>query len=72
MIEVKMIDWMPWQAMEVVTELRQKGYVMGVDFEWEYHKPKYDEFSYEAVENRHTIFRFYKDELSTWFELVYG
>ena len=72
MTEVKMIDWMPWQAMEVVTELRQKGYVMGVDFEWEYHKPKYDEFSYEAVENRHTIFRFYKDELSTWFELVYG
>lgn len=72
MIEVKMIDWMPWQTMEVVKELRQKGYVMGVDFEWEYHKPKYDEFSYEAVENRHTIFRFYKDELSTWFELVYG
>jgi hypothetical protein len=28
MTEIKADDWMPWQAMEVVTELRQKGYVM--------------------------------------------
>lgn len=71
MIEVKAIDWQPWQAMEVVQTLRERGYVMGTDFEWEYHKPKFDDFSYEPVYNRYTLFRFFKDELATWFTLTY-
>jgi hypothetical protein len=70
--EVKMIDWQPWQAIDVAKELQTKGYVMGMDFEWEYHKPKYDDTTYEAVHNRFTIFRFYKDEIATWFTLKYG
>jgi hypothetical protein len=71
MIEIKALDWMPWQAMEVVQELRSKGYVMGTDFEWEYHKPEFDDFTYEAVYNRYTLFRFYKEELASWFSLKY-
>ena len=71
MIEVKALDWIPSNGIEVVNALRQKGYVMGRDFDWEYHKPKYDDTTYEAVYNRYILFRFYKDELATWFSLRY-
>lgn len=71
MIEIKVLDWMPAQVMDIVTELRSKGYVQGVDFDFEYHKPKYNDWSGDAVYNRYTLFRFYKDELATWFRLVY-
>jgi hypothetical protein len=71
MTEIKVNDWMPAEMLEVVRSLRQQGYVLGEDFEFEYHRPKYDETTYEAVYNRHTIFRFYKDELATWFSLRY-
>ncbi len=71
MIEVKVNDWMPWQAMDVVLELRAKGHVLGTDFEWEYHKPEYNDWSGDAVYNRYTVFRFYKEELATWFTLRY-
>jgi hypothetical protein len=71
MIKVKVIDWMPSQSMEVVNELRSKGYVMGLDFDWEYHKPRFDDFGFEPVYNRYTVFTFYKEELATWFSLTY-
>jgi hypothetical protein len=71
MIEVKVIDWMPNTVMYVVRELRSKGYVQGKDFDFEYHKPKYDDYDHEPVYNRYTVFRFYKEELATWFSLTY-
>lgn len=71
MIEVKIIDWMPSQGIEVSNKLIKKGYVRGIDYDWEYHKPKYDDTTYESVYNRYCIFRFYKDELATWFSLTY-
>jgi hypothetical protein len=71
MIEVKLIDMLPNEIMDIVKELRKSGHVQGTDFDFEYHKPKYDDFSYEPVYNRHTIFKFYKEELATWFSLRY-
>lgn len=71
MIEVKLLDLMPNDTLEIVRELRQKGYVQGVDFDFEYNKPVYHDWSGDAVYNRYTIFKFYKDELATWFELTY-
>jgi len=71
MIEVKLIDVMPNDVIGIVHELKQKGYVRGVDFDWEYHKPEYNDWSGDAVYNRYTMFKFYKEELATWFELVY-
>jgi len=71
MIEVKLIDIMPNEMIDIVNELKQKGYQLGIDFDWEYHKPKFDDWSGDAVYNRYTVFKFYKDELATWFELVY-
>lgn len=71
MTEIKVLDWMPNHVMDVVKELRSKGYVQGVDFDFEYHKPRYNDWSGDAVYNRHTVFTFYKDELATWFTLKY-
>lgn len=71
MIEIVAHGWHTTQVLGVVDALKQKGYVMGVDFNWEYHKPKHDDITYELLYNRHTVFRFYKDELATWFSLTY-
>lgn len=71
MIEVKVMDLMPNDVMELVKELRSLGYIQGKDFDFEYHRPKYNDWSGDAVYNRYTIFTFYKDELATWFELRY-
>jgi len=71
MIKIKVSNWMPNKVMEVVNDLRSKGYVQGKDFDFEYHKPKHDDWSGNELYNRHTIFTFYKDELATWFRLVY-
>lgn len=71
MIEVKILDIQVGQIVEIVHDLRMKGYVQDVDFEFEYHPPKFDNFSSEAVYNRHVLFKFYKEEMATWFSLMY-
>ena len=71
MIEVKMIDKLPIEFLEIVKELKEKGYVQGTDFDFTYHPPKFDNFSSEAVYNRCVVFKFYKEELATWFSLTY-
>ena len=71
MIEVKVMDLMPNDVMELVKELRSLGYAQGTHFDFEYHRPKYNDWSGDAEYNRYTIFRFYKEELATWFSLRY-
>ena len=71
MIEVKILDIQVGQIVEIVHDLRLKGYVLDVDFEFEYHPPKFDNLSGHPVYNRHVIFKFYKEELATWFSLMY-
>ena len=69
MIEVKILDKLPSEFLEIVRELKQQGYVQGVDFDFAYHPPKFDNFSGDAVYNRYVLFTFYKEELATWFSL---
>ena len=71
MIEIKILDKLPNEFLEIVRELKQKGYVQGVDFDFAYHPPKFDDFSGDAVYNRYVLFTFYKEELATWFSLMY-
>ena len=71
MIEIKILDKLPNEFLEIVRELKQKGYVQGVDFDFAYHPPKFDDFSGDAVYNRYVLFTFYKEELATWFSLIY-
>lgn len=71
MKQVIVPDWRAGEVMDVVKELRSKGHVQGVDFDFEYHKPKHDYISGHLEYNRHTVFTFYTESLATWFSLVY-
>lgn len=71
MKEVRIEEMMPNEILDIVKELRSMGHVQGTDFDFIYHKPKYDYFNSENDYNRHTYFRFYKEELATWFSLRY-
>ena len=69
MIQIKLSTMKPDAMLDIVQELRAKGYVQGVDFDFAYHQSKWDDMIGEIP--RETIFTFYKDELATWFELLY-
>ena len=69
-IEIKIYVRNAQHAMDIVKELRDSGYVQGVDFDFAYHKPMYDGHWQEIIQ-RNTMFTFYKEELATWFSLKY-
>ena len=69
MIQIKLSTMKPDAMLDIVQELRAKGYVQGVDFDFAYHQSKWDDMIGEIP--RETIFTLYKDELATWFELLY-
>lgn len=71
MIEVKFSVVTVNDVLEIVNELRHKGYVQGTHFDFEYHHPKQFDWSGDVEYHRYVIFRFYKDELATWFRLTY-
>ena len=71
-IEVKILDLNSNEVLDIVRELRQQGLVQGTDFDFEYHKPTWDNFSYEPVTNRHTIFTFHSEKYATLFALKYS
>jgi len=71
MITVTLIDKQPNEVMEIVRELRSKGYLQGIEFDFEYHKPVFNDWSGDNVYNRYTVFKFYKESLATWFTLKY-
>lgn len=72
MIEVKILDIAVNEITDIVKDCRLKGYVQGSDFDFTYHPPKFDNYSGDAVYNRCVVFTFYKEELATWFKLIYG
>lgn len=71
MKEITLIDLLPSQVLDIVRELRKQGYAQGIDFDFAYNKPEFDDLSHDGVYNRYTIFKFYKEELATWFALRY-
>jgi hypothetical protein len=71
MIEVRIIDKKPNDILDLVKEIKALGHIQGKDFDFEYYPPKYDALSTEAVYNRVTVFKFYTEQLATWFSLRY-
>lgn len=71
MIAVKLLDTKIEEMLIIVRSLRERGYVQGVDFDFSYNPPKFDNFSHEPVYNRCVIFTFYKEEIATWFSLIH-
>lgn len=71
MKQVTAHGWHSPKVLGVVDALKAKGYVIGTDFDFEYHKPKHDYISGHLLYNRHTVFSFYTESLATWFSLAY-
>jgi hypothetical protein len=52
------------ELMELLGQMKQHGWVIGVDFDWVYHRSAtYD------TKDRRAVFKFYKEEYSTYFAL---
>lgn len=71
MIKVTVEGWGPGEVVDVVKELRGRGHTQGVDFDFEYHKPKYDYINGHLEYNKHAVFSFHTESLATWFSLTY-
>jgi hypothetical protein len=56
-------------ALDLVYKLKAKGYVQGVDFDFAFYQSKWDDMIGEIP--KQTQFTFYKEELATWFSLLY-
>jgi len=69
MIAVRLWDIKPDEALEIVRELRAKGYKQTIDFDFAHFQGK---ISMEGQERRYTNFMFYNEKLATWFCLRYN
>jgi hypothetical protein len=68
MIAIRLFDIKPDEALEIVRELRSKGYKQAVDFDFAHFQGK---ISLEGQERRYTNFMFYNEKLATYFALRY-
>jgi hypothetical protein len=53
------------EIIDIVRQMKEHGWINGVDFDWEYHKAE----SFAEPAYCYTIFNFYRDEYSTYFSL---
>ena len=58
-------------TLDIVSELKHHGWVIGKDFDFAYFKPEYDNFSYEPI-SRKAVFTFYDDSNASYFMLRWG
>lgn len=70
-MDVKVNDITASETSEIVKYLKSIGLVIHEDFDYAYVPPKWDNFSYEGVERKHTRFTFYDDKHATLFCLKY-
>jgi hypothetical protein len=57
-------------VMNIVRQLRQQGWVQGVDFDFAFHQRRWDEMVGDVPS--HTVFKFYKEHYATFFALKYS
>jgi hypothetical protein len=63
------------KTLDIVSALRQHGWISGKDFDFACYKPKFDLFggsNWESKMDRHTIFTFYNDSNASYFMLRWG
>jgi hypothetical protein len=63
------------KTLEIVKQLKQHGWVMGVDFDFSYYKAMYDNFSgsnWEPEIEKRAVFTFYNDTNASYFMLRWG
>lgn len=69
-IAVRILNKGAEQVTALVRELRARGLVQGVDFDFAYHQGRWDEMIGEVP--KHTVFTFYRESEATLFALKYG
>lgn len=69
MIEVTLEGHNTTRIMEIVQELRDSGLRQGVDFDFQYHPPKFDTINGHQMKPKYTIFFFYNNATASWFAL---
>lgn len=70
--EVVLLDRTAGEVLELVKELRSSGLVQGQDFDFKYQPPVWDNFSGDAVHNKHTVFYFYTEKYATFYQLKWS
>ena len=55
--------------LTMVYDLKSKGLVIGVDFEFEFSQSLVDSRTYLTTRDKHVKFTFHDDEWATWFIL---
>lgn len=56
---------------QLVRTLKEQGYKVGIDFDFEYSPGKFDYVEVKQI-SRQTKFTFYNTKLATWFALKWG
>ena len=72
MVNVRLDEITVHRLLDILQELREMGWITGVDFDFAYHKPVYDNFSYDPIVSRHAMFTFYNDSNASYFMLRWG
>ena len=57
------------KAIELANELREAGYVQGVDFDFRYHPSTQEYYNYGPIKPSFVLFHFYKESLATYYGL---
>ena len=71
-IDVDLVDYDVQAILAIVHVLKAQGIVLDQDFTFQYYPPRFDNFSGDAVYNRHTVFSFKDGGVASWFALKYG
>lgn len=71
-IEVIVYDLKLSDLLPIVAELKSAGLVINQDFDFAYHPPSWDNFTYDETQRRHVVFRFYSERHATFFALKYS
>jgi hypothetical protein len=60
------------KTLQIVHELKQMGWVAGIDFDFAYNKAVWDGFSSGLIQEQHCVFIFYNDSNASYFMLRWG
>jgi len=60
------------KTLQIVGELKQMGWVTGIDFDFAYNKAVWDGFSSGLIQEQHCVFIFYNDSNASYFMLRWG
>lgn len=71
MITVR-VDYSLDRTLAIVHMLRNDGYVQGTHFDFSFIPEQNDNFSFEPIVRKHTVFTFYDEELAMMFALKYS